>query len=134
MIRAFFSLSLLIGVFLAGSHARMSHNDSPMWAMKDLVRQQAESGMPYHSFLNNSTMHCGVYALPAKAVDGQSPHDEDEVYYVYRGKAKIEIDDVSYDVVAGDVIFVAAKRVHRFVEIQEDLELLVFFSKATPRG
>ena len=112
----------------------MSNNDSPVWAMNDLVRQQAESGKAYLSFLDNSTMHCGVYCLPAKGVDGQSPHDEDEVYYVYRGKAKIEIDDVSYDVAAGDVIFVAAQQVHRFVDIQEDLELLVFFSKAPPRG
>jgi mannose-6-phosphate isomerase-like protein (cupin superfamily) len=67
---------------------------------------------------------------PAGSVDTQRPHTEDEVYYVIRGRAALVIADERTEVGAGSVAFVAAGVEHRFVDITEDLEVLVFWSPA----
>ena len=102
--------------------------------MNELGKIRAEKKTRYHSFLNNSTMHCGVYHLKAGSKDTQSPHSEDEVYYVESGKGKLKIGDKSYECTPGAILFVAAKEVHHFHDIEEDLNLLVFFSKAKPKS
>src|SRR2546430_17203541 len=37
--------------------------------------------------LRSDLLSVGVYTLPVRGVDGQTPHDEDEVYYAVRGRA-----------------------------------------------
>ena len=75
-------------------------------------------------------MSAGVYVLPTGATDGQSPHNEDEIYYVVRGKAKIRIGTDEQPVRAGRVIFVEAGAKHHFFDIEEELVLLVVFAPA----
>ena len=60
----------------------------------------------------------------------QSPHDEDEVYYVVEGKARMMHADNMIDVTPGTILFVKATETHSFFEIQEDMTLLVFFAAA----
>lgn len=72
----------------------------------------------------------GTYSIPAGGVDGQSPHTEDEVYVVMRGRARLWTPDLTLDVGPGDVAFVPADEPHRFVDVVEDLTLLVFFGPA----
>lgn len=100
-----------------------------VFQMDELNRKREESGKSYLSFLNVDSMHCGVYHLKAGAKDSQQPHTEDEVYYVESGKAKFTYGDKETDVKPGTVLFVPAKMEHRFHSIEEDLTLLVFFSK-----
>lgn len=104
------------------------------FAMADLVDQLKSSERPYLPFLNRSTMRCGVYRLVAGATDGQAPHELDEVYYVLNGRARFRVGEEEVDVKPGDVLFVAAHETHQFLNITEDLELLVFFSTAPPEG
>jgi mannose-6-phosphate isomerase-like protein (cupin superfamily) len=85
---------------------------------------------PYHEFLREPSMSLGRYVLPAGGTDHQSPHTEDEVYYVLDGRARIRIADEEYPVEPGDVIFVEKDTEHRFVDIAERLELLVVFAPA----
>ena len=82
----------------------------------------------YHEFLRISTLSSGLYVLVAGATDKQSPHKEDEIYYVVRGKAKIRISGSETPVVQGSVIFIEANAEHRFFDIEEELVLLVFFA------
>jgi mannose-6-phosphate isomerase-like protein (cupin superfamily) len=82
----------------------------------------------YHEFLRIAALSCGVYVLAAGATDKQSPHKEDEIYYVVRGKGKIRISASETPVVQGSVIFVEANAEHRFFDIEEELVLLVFFA------
>jgi mannose-6-phosphate isomerase-like protein (cupin superfamily) len=91
-----------------------------------LSRQAA--GGPYQEFLRVASMSAGIYRLPAGATDGQRPHDEDEMYYVVRGRSKFVVDGSETQVGPGSILFVAAGAEHRFFEITEDLELLVFFA------
>ena len=84
----------------------------------------------YNEFLRVPAMSAGVYVLPAVATDHQSPHEEDEVYYVVRGKGKIRIAEEERAVRPGSVIFVEALVQHLFFDIEEELVLLVVFAPA----
>ena len=84
----------------------------------------------YHEFLRVPAMSSGVYVLAAGASDKQSPHTEDEIYYVIRGRGKIRIDGTESPVSQGSVVFVEANAEHRFFDIEEELVLLVVFAPA----
>ena len=100
----------------------------------DLARERASPGKSYFEFLRVPAMSAGVYVLAAGARDQQKPHREDEMYYVVRGRARMQIgsgDACEHaEVRAGSVIFVEAEREHRFYDITEELEVLVFFAPA----
>jgi mannose-6-phosphate isomerase-like protein (cupin superfamily) len=72
----------------------------------------------------------GLYVLPAGETDPQSPHTEDEVYYVVSGKAQILVADENRNVQAGSIVYVAKNMAHRFHSIDEELTVLVFFAPA----
>ena len=75
-------------------------------------------------------MSAGIYVLPAGATDLQKPHREDELYYIIRGRAHMQIGSEHQEVQAGSLIFVEALREHHFYDIAEELEALVFFAPA----
>jgi mannose-6-phosphate isomerase-like protein (cupin superfamily) len=84
----------------------------------------------YNEFLRIPAMSLGIYKLPTGGIDPQSPHNEDEAYYVTSGRAKVEVDGEIQAVQPGTIIFVAAHAPHRFLDIEEDLVLFVFFAPA----
>jgi mannose-6-phosphate isomerase-like protein (cupin superfamily) len=86
----------------------------------------------YQEFLRVASLSAGVYVLGRGAVDGQSPHGEDEVYYVASGRARFRSGAEERPVGPGDVLFVPAGRPHRFLAVEEELVLLVVF--APPEG
>ena len=92
-------------------------------------RQQA-SGKQHLEILRRADLSAGIYVLPRGANDTQSPHSEDELYYVISGRARFKAGDADRDVTAGDTLFVAAQLPHRFHSIDEDLVLLVVFAPA----
>jgi mannose-6-phosphate isomerase-like protein (cupin superfamily) len=96
----------------------------------NIIKQQSRSGKPYFEFLRVSDMSMGVYQLLVGDTDIQTPHAEDEVYYVVEGKAKIKVADEDRDVRAGSVVYVEKNVPHRFHSIAEDLIALVFFAPA----
>jgi mannose-6-phosphate isomerase-like protein (cupin superfamily) len=98
--------------------------------ISDVLRQRAEKGKQYLEFLRVAAMSAGIYVLPPGAIDSQKPHREDEMYYVLRGRARMQSGSEHSDVRPGSVIFVEAELEHRFYDIQEELEVLVFFAPA----
>jgi quercetin dioxygenase-like cupin family protein len=96
----------------------------------DLDRQRAASGKRYLEFIRVAAMSIGIYVLPKGGVDPQKPHHEDEVYYVVKGRAKMQIGSDHANVKAGSIIFVEAELEHRFYYIEEELEVPVFFAPA----
>lgn len=95
-----------------------------------LISQQKDSNKLYLEFLKLPDLSMGLYVLPAGSTDPQSPHTEDEIYYVVSGRAKILVADENRDVKAGSIVYVAKNIAHRFHSIEEDLTLLVFFAPA----
>jgi mannose-6-phosphate isomerase-like protein (cupin superfamily) len=96
----------------------------------DLSRSRSEKGNRYFEFFRVPAMSAGVYVLPKGGADPQMPHRENEMYYVVRGRARMQIGSDHAEVRAGSVIFVEAELEHRFYEIEEELEVLVFFAPA----
>jgi len=72
----------------------------------------------------------GTYSVVAGGVDSQSPHTEDEIYVVTSGRAVLESDGERAEVGPGSVVYVPAGEVHRFVDVTQDLALLVLFAPA----
>jgi quercetin dioxygenase-like cupin family protein len=102
---------------------------SGIFAVEDLLKGTSRDH-PYHEFLRIPAMSVGLYVLPAGAADKQQPHREDEIYYVVRGKAKMSLGAEERSVQAGSVIFVEPGLEHRFVDIEQELVLLVVFAPA----
>ena len=96
----------------------------------DLVAARGASGETWIEFLRVPALSMGVYALTAGADDLQTPHGEDEVYYVVSGRGVLRVEDVDQPVQSGSVVFVEANAQHRFHSISEDLTTLVFFAPA----
>lgn len=88
--------------------------------------------------LTTPDLSVGTYCIPAGGVDSQSPHTEDEIYLVRAGRARLVTPGASVDVGPGTVVFVPAGEEHRFVDVTEDLALLVVFGPAyrsrSPQG
>jgi mannose-6-phosphate isomerase-like protein (cupin superfamily) len=105
------------------------------WQIFDLGKLEGtfkDKPVEYLEFLNVPTLTCGLYHLARGSRDMQSPHDDDEMYYVLRGRARLSIGDETREVSAGSLLYVRATEDHSFFEIEEDMTLLVFF--ATPGG
>lgn len=99
-------------------------------SLTEVDQQRAQSGKSYREFLRVPALSAGLYVLAAGATDMQTPHREDEVYYVVRGRARFKAGAEDREVSMGSVIFVAANVEHRFYEIVEELAVLVVFAPA----
>ena len=99
--------------------------------MRQLVEERRKSGERYHEFVRAPTLSAGVFELSAGAVDTQTPHTEDEIYYVVSGRGVIRVGTEDRPVGPGAVVFVETGVEHRFHSIAEDLTVLVVF--APPR-
>lgn len=109
-----------------------THRRAPLRPGPVVVDADAVDAGPYGEWVRSWSLSAGVYRLAAGADDGQSPHDEDEVYVVTAGAAHLEIDGERSPVRAGTVAYVPRRVPHRFVDITEDLEVAVVF--APPEG
>jgi mannose-6-phosphate isomerase-like protein (cupin superfamily) len=95
-----------------------------------LLEERTRSNQLYLEFIKVPDLSLGLYVLPAGGTDPQSPHTEDEVYYVVSGRAKIKVADENRDVQAGSVLYVTKNVEHRFHSIEEELTMIVFFAPA----
>lgn len=55
-----------------------------------------------------------VYFSP-DGIDYQTPHDQDELYFIIEGSGEIEIEGKTQSFNAGEAIFINAGQEHRFV-------------------
>ena len=61
------------------------------------------------------------------AVDNQTPHDQDELYFVISGTGTFERGAERVPFAPGDVLFVAAHEPHRFSNFTDDFATWVLF-------
>ena len=104
--------------------------DTKFFSVVESEASRRSLGKRYSEFLRVPAMSAGIYVLPAGGVDTQSPHQQDEMYYVVRGRARMCAGPEDQAVSEGSIIFVAARVEHRFYEITEELRVLVFFAPA----
>ena len=89
-----------------------------------------QSDSAYTEFLRVPDLSAGVYRLPTGGADPQQPHSEDELYAIVSGRGAILVDNERREVGPGSLVFVPAMVPHRFVDIAEDLVILVLFGPA----
>ncbi len=89
---------------------------------------QTSAAASYREFLRRPGFSMGMYLLPAGSKDAQHPHTADEVYIIERGRAQLEVEGETIDVGPGAVISVDRGRDHHFLNITEDLAVLVIFA------
>lgn len=90
----------------------------------------ADASSHWEEHLEVPYLSCGTYSLPAGSTDPQTPHTEDELYVVTRGRATLWTPGGTAEVGPGDVAFVPAGEEHRFVDIIEDFAAVVVFGPA----
>ena len=100
--------------------------------LEDAVAEAMAAGGYAGNMLRSDLLSVGVYVLSAGGVDGQKPHEEDEVYFAVRGRAKFRVGSDDHPVGPGTILFVPALQPHHFHEIEEELVLVVFW--APPEG
>jgi mannose-6-phosphate isomerase-like protein (cupin superfamily) len=110
--------------------SRAGIGPGPMPSIDELAVRARRRPDRYEEFLRVPAMSAGVYVLSAGAEDLQSPHEEDEVYYVVRGRSRFRRGNTEVPVASGDILFVPAHEPHRFLSIEEELVLLVVFAPA----
>lgn len=102
------------------------------FGVAELLRRVTSDRHEFAEFFRSpsGSLSLTIARWPAGSDDDQQPHTEDEVYYVTAGRAVLTIDDDRSPVEPGSIAFVAAGVDHRFSEISEDLETIVFWSPA----
>jgi mannose-6-phosphate isomerase-like protein (cupin superfamily) len=100
----------------------------------DEIRKRIKGRPLYEEFLRVPAMSCGIYVLQPGELDLQQPHNEDEIYFVISGSARMRLigDQPTEDrpIKAGDIIFVKAHDEHKFHDVKQELVLLVVFAPA----
>ena len=110
----------------------MSDSGWEVFDIHELKLDPGDGPVSYREFLRVPTMSCGLYHLEKGSTDMQTPHDEDELYYVIEGKAHLKIGDEIKEVGPGSLMYIRATEAHSFFEIQEDMVLLVLFATGKP--
>lgn len=100
------------------------------WEYADIEQTRSAAATRYHEFVRVQDLSAGIYRLEAGDTDPQSPHTEDELYYVIAGRGMITVGAEARPVVPGSIVFVPARTAHRFHDIAVTLELLVMFGPA----
>ncbi len=100
------------------------------WELHEVEAAREAAGRLYHEFVSVPDLSAGLYVLEAGATDPQSPHGEDELYYVVEGRARVRVGDQDRTIQPGSLVFVGAGVPHAFHDIVERLVLLVVFGPA----
>lgn len=62
-----------------------------------------------------------------RGTDYQTFHEEDEFYFIMRGKGELVIEEERFPCEAGDALFVPAKKHHHFENFTEDFATWAVF-------
>jgi mannose-6-phosphate isomerase-like protein (cupin superfamily) len=117
-------------IFVLPCPCFMSGGSVQAFEIAQLMARRESTNKLYLEFLKVPDLSMGLYVLPAGSTDPQSPHTEDEVYYVISGRARLRVADEDRLVQAGSIVYVAKQVEHNFHSIEADLTVLVFFAPA----
>ncbi|NAS14444.1 cupin domain-containing protein [Poritiphilus flavus] len=124
-----FSLTLYSFCSLFAQDIKPKDPDARFFHLDTISSELISKDQRWVSFLKGENVLTGLYYLKAGDEDKQRPHDTDEVYYVLKGKASFTAGGKETEVSQGSVLFVKANVAHRFTNIEEDLQVLVFFDQ-----
>jgi len=82
-------------------------------------------GAPFVTMMAGGSMSVEVFA--PRDQDRQQPHEQDELYFIQCGTARLVIGSQRHDCADGDAFFVAAGVEHRFEDFSDDFVTWVVF-------
>ena len=82
-------------------------------------------GEPFALAFAHGSMSVEIYT--PKATDIQTPHDQDELYFIHSGQGELVIAGERHSFAPGMVFFVAAHVEHRFENFSDDFIAWVVF-------
>ena len=82
-------------------------------------------GEPFVEAMRHGTMSVEVFAPQGR--DAQTPHDQDELYFVVSGTAEFLHEGKRMPVASGDALFVPAHDKHHFEKMSADFVTWVVF-------
>ena len=91
----------------------------------DALHQLKESGQLFLNLFEHGTLQVEIYK--PQEVDLQTPHERDEVYIIANGTGTFVLEGKKEGIKAGDFIFVAAGKEHRFEDFSIDFSTWVIF-------
>ena len=105
---------------------------SALWiaGLTGLLAEHGDS--TYREVLRVPALSLGLLAAAPGHDAVQSPHEVDEVYVVVAGRAVLEVDGVRTPIQTGSVAYVPPHVPHRFVDVTEDLRVVVIFAPPGP--
>lgn len=86
----------------------------------------------YRELLRVPALTVGRFAASPGHEYDQDLHTEDEIYFIAAGEADLIVGADAVPVRTGSLAYVPAGVTHRFTNIGEPLEVLVFFAPAPP--
>ncbi len=89
------------------------------------ANEKWKDGVWHTDAFNSGSVRVEFFAL--RGADHQTPHDEDEFYFIARGNGTLIIDGEANQFVAGDALFVPAKVPHHFENVSDDFATWVVF-------
>lgn len=98
-----------------------------VYQLSDLLAKVEPDSVRFHEFLRTPSLSCSVYHIPVGSKEMESAHEEDELYLVLDGRARLRIQDDDHVIEKGTLLYVRAACDHTFFDIEEDLTVLVFF-------
>lgn len=105
----------------------MKEKDWLVFQVPELLAKVERGGVRFHEFLRTPSLSCSVYHLPAGSKEMQRAHEEDELYLVLQGRARLRVEGEHHAVEKGTLMYVRAACDHVFFDIDEDLTVLAFF-------
>ena len=119
--KAIITLTFVMAIILAEAQSTAVEHLS----LDDAVKKMQENNKAFAVAMTHGTMRTLVYSPTEK--DDQNPHEQDEVYIIVSGSGVFQNGNEKYSFKPNDVIFVPAKREHRFIEFTEDFKTWVIF-------
>jgi len=111
----------------------MTENHWQVYQLAELLQRIDRGGVRLQEVLRTPSLSCAIYHLPAGSREMASAHEEDELYFVLEGRARLRIDDEEHAVEQGTLLYVQAACDHSFFDIEEDLTVIAFFGGPLPR-
>jgi mannose-6-phosphate isomerase-like protein (cupin superfamily) len=115
---------------MSGDEAHRRGRPMDAHELPAVAADRAERGQPWLEFIRHPALSVGLYVLEPGEPDRQSPHTEDEIYYVVEGRGQISVGSEVRAVGPGSVVYVATAVAHHVHDITERLTLLVVFAPA----
>jgi mannose-6-phosphate isomerase-like protein (cupin superfamily) len=105
----------------------MSEPNWLVFQLPEIMAKLDPDATRFQEILRTPSLSCSIYHIPAGSKEMQSAHEEDELYLVLEGRARLRVEEEDHRVEKGTMMYVRTACDHAFFDIEEDLTVLAFF-------